>query len=152
MRIVRANCDRARRWASLRLDAELSELESRLLDAHLERCAECREYEFTVASLTHELRAAALVQLDLPITLPRRGRISHRGLRSAAAAAASVAAVTLAAIFALTGTTGPSARIPASFPALRDSEARDVRELRRAEMKPLPVKPVATHVQNVRST
>jgi predicted anti-sigma-YlaC factor YlaD len=35
-------CARARFWASLRVDGELSELEGALLDAHLARCAECR--------------------------------------------------------------------------------------------------------------
>lgn len=35
-------CSRARFWASLRVDGELSELEGALLDAHLQRCADCR--------------------------------------------------------------------------------------------------------------
>ena len=37
-------CERAREWASLRLDGELSELERALLDAHTRNCAACAEY------------------------------------------------------------------------------------------------------------
>lgn len=155
MTIVRANCERARCWASLRLDGELSELEERLLEAHLERCAECRAFDLAATGLTRELRAAPLVVLDPPIALPQRARLHVRGLRAAVAAAASVAAVGLASILAFSGS-GPGVRTPSFLPlphdasAWSDTEARDLRELRRAEMKPLPVRPVATHVENAR--
>src|SRR3954452_9437902 len=45
-------CARARFWASLRVDGELSELEGALLDAHLARCAECREVAAGFAGAT----------------------------------------------------------------------------------------------------
>lgn len=54
-------CARARFWASLRVDGELSELEGALLDAHLGRCADCREYAAGVAGATEMLRTAPLV-------------------------------------------------------------------------------------------
>ena len=41
LRLQPRNCDRARAWVSLRLDDEISELEERLLEAHLGRCAAC---------------------------------------------------------------------------------------------------------------
>src|SRR6266545_1950837 len=54
------SCDRARLWVSLALDDELSDFEDRLLDAHLERCPECREYESGVRAA-----AAALVAVGV---------------------------------------------------------------------------------------
>ena len=35
-------CERAREWASLRLDGELSQFESAMLESHLARCAACQ--------------------------------------------------------------------------------------------------------------
>ena len=48
-------CARARFWASLRVDGELSELEGALLDAHLGRCADCSAY---AAGVTGDDRGA----------------------------------------------------------------------------------------------
>ena len=69
-------CERARFWASLRLDGELSELEGALLDAHLARCAGCRVVADGFGSSTTALRSASLerpspVAFDLART-PRR--------------------------------------------------------------------------------
>jgi predicted anti-sigma-YlaC factor YlaD len=51
------SCERARAWASLRADGELSELEAALLDAHLDRCDGCRSFargaEAVAAALRH---------------------------------------------------------------------------------------------------
>src|SRR4051812_21874780 len=69
-------CARARFWASLRIDGELSELEGALLDAHLARCADCSTLVEGFSSSTAVLRSArverlAPVALDLPRS-PRR--------------------------------------------------------------------------------
>src|SRR3982751_4736160 len=69
-------CARARFWASLREDGELSELEGALLDAHLSGCAACREVAAGFAVVTESLRAAPLAQPS-PVALhvrraPRR--------------------------------------------------------------------------------
>ena len=37
-------CDRARAWAALAPDGELSELERKLLDAHVVRCGACSRF------------------------------------------------------------------------------------------------------------
>jgi predicted anti-sigma-YlaC factor YlaD len=58
-------CERARFWASLRLDGELSELEGALLDAHLARCAGCRVVADGFDASTSALRAAPLVRPEL---------------------------------------------------------------------------------------
>jgi predicted anti-sigma-YlaC factor YlaD len=69
-------CERARLWASLRLDGELSELEGALLEAHLARCDGCRSVADGFGASTTALRSAPLerpapVALDLPRS-PRR--------------------------------------------------------------------------------
>jgi anti-sigma factor RsiW len=69
-------CERARFWASLRIDGELSELEGALLDAHLARCAGCHRIAAGFRASTTALRAAPLervapVAVDLPRS-PRR--------------------------------------------------------------------------------
>ncbi len=69
-------CERARFWASLRLDGELSELEEALLETHLARCAACREVAggfeaSTVALRSAQLEPSAPVAVDGPRS-PRR--------------------------------------------------------------------------------
>ena len=51
-------CERAREWASLGLDGELSELERVLLDAHTRRCAAAPRTSRTSATITDAIRAA----------------------------------------------------------------------------------------------
>jgi Putative zinc-finger len=87
-------CDQARSLVSLRLDDELSELESALLEAHLAGCDACREFADDTESATRELRAAPLERLAHPIWLPTpRRRAYLRGLQTAAAGAVAAAAV-----------------------------------------------------------
>jgi predicted anti-sigma-YlaC factor YlaD len=70
-------CQRARFWASLRLDGELSELEGALLDAHLARCDACHAVAEGFGASTTALRAApaeqiAPIALELPRSSPRK--------------------------------------------------------------------------------
>jgi hypothetical protein len=86
-------CERARAWASLRADGELSELESALLDGHLGRCADCRSFADGAVGLAAALRGAGLVR-PAPLALrgPHRSRAAAvvRTLQVAAAAAVVV--------------------------------------------------------------
>jgi|SRR6266516_4312939 len=68
-------CARARFWASLRLDGELSELEGALLDAHLARCDDCATFAGGSEAATMALRAAPL-ELTAPVhvSIPRPGK------------------------------------------------------------------------------
>lgn len=89
-------CDRARRWASLRVDGELSELEGALLDAHLAGCDDCATFSNDADEIAIALRTAPLewpepVVLDLPRRLVRHRR-SVRLVQSAAAATLVIAA------------------------------------------------------------
>lgn len=58
MGVSRQPCERARQWASLRADGELSELESALLDAHLACCDACRSFARGAALVAAALRAS----------------------------------------------------------------------------------------------
>jgi predicted anti-sigma-YlaC factor YlaD len=86
-------CERAREWASLRLDGELSELERALLDAHTRNCAACAEYVADVGALTVAIRSAELERLPRPIVLPLRRSYAWatRALQAGAATAAVLA-------------------------------------------------------------
>jgi predicted anti-sigma-YlaC factor YlaD len=90
---LQRGCARAREWVSLRIDAELSELERLLLRRHLSRCESCRELAEAVAVATeivrttpHELPSRALEPAQPRIA--QRRRVLHR-----LAAAAAVVAV-----------------------------------------------------------
>lgn len=94
-----ADCERARQWASIELDGELSTFERVLLRAHLAHCPPCRAFREQTGRLTHALRAAPLEQLEQPIQI---GRMRRRfRLRVAPAAAAmAVAFVGLGSVLA----------------------------------------------------
>ncbi len=121
-------CERARAWASLRPDRELSELESALLDAHLARCAGCRTFAQDTESVAGALRAARLERpAQLALLLPHR-RTSLRVFRSAAAALAVVGVAFAAAV------TAPSGHLSAVKPVamVASADSPDIlRQLRR---------------------
>ncbi len=98
MRSTSASCARAREWVSRRLDAELSQFEDALLDAHLASCADCSVYEADVTAITRELREAPREPLERPITLPSYRRLAPRFVQVSAAALA-LAAVGLGSVF-----------------------------------------------------
>jgi hypothetical protein len=86
---------------SLRLDAELSQLEIRMLEAHLERCADCRAFEAEVAEFTAELRAAPLEPIAQPVVIPGRRRFSVIGAQVGVAAVMALAVAGVAGRMAL---------------------------------------------------
>jgi predicted anti-sigma-YlaC factor YlaD len=82
-------CDRARAWAALVPDGELSELEHKLLDAHLARCHACDTFAVDVASVADALRREPLQTLSHPLTISSwRRRSTFTRLRTVGAAAA----------------------------------------------------------------
>ncbi|CAN5785098.1 hypothetical protein BH18ACT13_BH18ACT13_12120 [soil metagenome] len=80
-----------REQVSLRLDDELSQLELRMVAAHLERCADCHAFEASMRELTEKLRAAPLESPRLPIVVRRVRRVSLSTAQLSAAAALAVA-------------------------------------------------------------
>ena len=103
-------CERARQWASLRLDGELSELEDALLEQHLEGCASCSAFAVRLAATTEAVRAVPLERPE--ISYPRFERPVIRlpvGRR--------VAIVAVAAAAALGAFVGSSLQTPSPAPA-----------------------------------
>jgi predicted anti-sigma-YlaC factor YlaD len=125
-------CARARLWASLRLDGELSELESALLDTHLARCEACREVAAGFATSTAALRAQHLVApKPVFVDMPRSGR---RPLVAVAAAAVVVLAA-LAGGLLNGGTARQAATPPHAVAVVASVETADqIRRLRRTTL------------------
>jgi ferric-dicitrate binding protein FerR (iron transport regulator) len=87
-------CERARQWASLRVDGELSELEVGLLERHLESCASCRAFAAGVAATTELVRATPPEKPEIAYSPPRPRVIRLPvGRRTAIAAIAAAAAL-----------------------------------------------------------
>ena len=119
MRFVPAKtqrCERAREWLSLRLDGELSELAQKMLEAHLARCAQCREYEAEVVTMTRLIRATPLERPEHDFALPRGSRfgLSARRLAAVASGAAVVG-------LGVAGALMPSSGLFSATPSVRVS-------------------------------
>jgi predicted anti-sigma-YlaC factor YlaD len=89
---MHAACDRARQWATADLDGELSRFERALLEAHVDACPSCHEFQTAIGSATDVLRATPLERLEEPIQV-RRIRSRPRIRLASAAAAMAIAAV-----------------------------------------------------------
>jgi hypothetical protein len=107
-------CERARTWAALAPDGELSELERHLLDAHLVRCAACSRFSLEVASIALELRHATPELLPHPVSIPmwRRRQRYARVRTVGAAAAVAVMALGIASRAPLTTPEHQQAKLP----------------------------------------
>jgi len=92
------------------VDDELSELEGALLDAHLSRCADCREFALGADASTAAIRAASYVR-HAPVVLdtPR----SPRRYVAGGGIAALVAAAAIAGVL-VRGTGSPSSTTPST--------------------------------------
>jgi anti-sigma factor RsiW len=125
-------CLRAREWASLRLDGELSQLESAMLESHLSRCAACHEVVVQTDAFTTALRTSPLEALRRPIAIPRAAAM--RAARVTAAAAVMLVAAGLGSVFA---TSMPSSATDHAAPrlALVDSDDRLLRDMRRDQLR-----------------
>jgi predicted anti-sigma-YlaC factor YlaD len=86
-------CQRVRAQVSLRLDDELSQLERRMVDTHLGRCATCRDYAADLTMFTYEVRSAPLEELQRPVVVERRRRQAFARLQSGVAAAVAIVAI-----------------------------------------------------------
>jgi hypothetical protein len=92
------DCERSRASISAGLDGELSEFESLQLQAHLERCQACSEFEASARVTSTALRMAPMEALSRPLVLPSR-RKRALGLRVPSAAAAAVLMVFFGGVF-----------------------------------------------------
>jgi Putative zinc-finger len=125
-------CSRARFWASLRIDGELSELESALLDAHLARCLDCCAVVAGFEDSTRGLRAAPLAK-PAPIAIPHGGT-SRRVLATMfVAAVVAVAAIAGGLVHHESSTTTTPARQTVAVVASVDTPDQ-LRRLRRTTL------------------
>lgn len=126
------NCDRARAWASLRLDGEISELEDALLVAHLRGCAACSEYEETIRGAVLTLRAQPLERIEHQVVVAGRRRIPIRPVAAARVAAVVAAVVGVSAVLGTQAANGPTTPSSPSSPqvAVDDNDLQQLRALR----------------------
>jgi predicted anti-sigma-YlaC factor YlaD len=104
-------CARVREQVSLDLDSELSQLEQRMLGAHLERCGACATYADEVRDLTERIRSAPLHTPRRPVIVRRTRHLSTARLQVGIAAAFALAALGLGTQLAASSTRdGTSAR------------------------------------------
>ena len=105
-----SSCQRVREQVSLLLDDELSQLERRMLGAHLRRCADCSAYADEVTTFTDQIRYAPMETLTRQIVVQRRRRIpAAMRLQAGVAAALAFAALGLGSQLA----SGPSSELSA---------------------------------------
>jgi hypothetical protein len=127
-------CARARFWVSLRVDDELSELEGALLDAHLGRCAGCRDFALGADASTAAIRAASYVgHSPVVLSLPRSPRrfVAGAGI-AAVVAAAAVAGVLVRGAVAPHSTGATAGRAVAVIASLDTPD--QLRRLRRTTL------------------
>jgi hypothetical protein len=125
-------CARARFWASLRIDGELSELEGALLDAHLARCLDCSAVAEGFAGTTESLRAAPLERVA-PVAIA----VSHapRRLLVAAGIAAVIAAGAIAGGLVRGQVSAGTSTAPHAVAVVAGFETADqIRRLRRTTL------------------
>src|SRR5690242_6135129 len=128
----RHRCERAREWASLHVDGELSEFEARLLDRHLARCSDCAPFAADVAGYASLLRETPLAPFRASLSLPRR-RLALRPLPLAAAALFAAVAVAVASL-ELATRTQPSLQGPRVVPPSTPDDVVGVSIARRAKL------------------
>lgn len=133
--VAGTECARARAFASLWLDGELSELEQALLDVHLPECAACRAFRLDVGRSTVTLREAPLEAYPRSIVVPRRGGVRRHAVRVSAYSAAVVAVVFVAATGVLVQSSDPGPGTPSAVAAPRPvSEDVEESHARRASL------------------
>jgi len=126
-------CDRARAWAALAPDSELSELERKLLGSHLDRCDSCADFAVRVAAVAAELRAASLQPLPRPVSVPVWRRRPVYARVSAIGAAAAVAVMALGVSARAPLSTGERDRLPRVTNFANHAEREVALIIRRAE-------------------
>jgi predicted anti-sigma-YlaC factor YlaD len=131
MRTTAKRCDRAREYASLRLDGELSDFESALLDSHIEHCPSCRAFAEDLVGVTERLRTSPLERPLIVLTLPQRRFAALRRMQVSAAAAAVVSVVGIGALFGMLHSNASTPGHVAKLGSMAQ-EKREFRDLRRA--------------------
>lgn len=138
-------CERARTWAALAPDGELSMLELRLLQAHVERCPSCARVAADIEAISAAIRSAPLEPPPTQIALPVLRRRSVLRRVPAVRTAGRLAAVAAVGLFAVVVGSLSSDRIVESSPVrpividansleAADAEPTELRVYRRAAL------------------
>jgi predicted anti-sigma-YlaC factor YlaD len=131
-------CEHTRRWISLALDGETSELEAAAVRRHVGRCADCARLAVELGGLTERLRATPLDEPRRPLTVPAgRTRTFRRPVQRRVALAAAFA-VSVASAVAVISVPSPSTLLVQSS-ALRFTNANE--EIEFAQSKNLTLEP-----------
>jgi len=123
-------CTRVREQVSLELDGEVSQLEQRMLETHLDRCPRCAAYAADVRDFTERMRSAPHAFIQRPVVVRRRRRGSLTAIRVQAGVAAAFALAALGLGTQLAATPEPANSL-ARFegqPTLSPPRAVDERE------------------------
>jgi ferric-dicitrate binding protein FerR (iron transport regulator) len=112
--VLDAECERARSWASLGLDAELSQIEQLKLRAHVGRCAACAAFAQDLERVVEELRRAPLEQSTTVVMPVVRRSATRRGLQLGAAAAAVAIAASLGSLAGSLSSREPASTVATS--------------------------------------
>lgn len=142
--VLAVRCERARQWASLRLDGEVSALEGQLLERHLATCEGCRSFEAGIRSATMLVREASPEVPTRRFEQPRRplvpGRLVHRGTALVAAAALALGALVGSL---LERPSVPAPELEAPQVSLLSRDVKQLQELPRESPEvPVPVRSI----------
>jgi hypothetical protein len=141
MNMLDSACERARCFACLRPDGELTDIQEKFLAFHLEDCRTCREFAEAVAVTTTTIRATPpLAAPDVRVVRPARRRLSARAL-PAAAAVAVAATAGLAGLAGVQPQQSDRGGPPAPRPGYLDSAPNELAEfasLRRVPPREYP--------------
>lgn len=131
-------CERARHWASLRLDGELSALEARLLERHVAGCEACRAFDAGIVDTATRLR-------ETPVEAPSRRFVPPRVRGVSLPLGKRRAALVVAAALALGAVTGSLLQRPAGEPervapqfSFLSRDVKQLQQLPRATTKTTP--------------
>jgi predicted anti-sigma-YlaC factor YlaD len=123
MNMLDSACERARCFACLRPDGELTDIQEKFLIFHLEDCRSCREFAEGVAVTTTTIRATPpLAAPEVRVVRRSRRRLSARALPAAAAVAVAVTAG-LAGLAGVQPQQSDGGGTPAPRPGYLDSAA-----------------------------
>lgn len=136
--ILPADCARACQQVSMRLDSELSELETAQLETHLAACSDCRAFGQAIASVTHAIRRAPTEYSTVSIGLPRRRSRVDALLAGSMRAGSAVAAMAVVAVAGLMVLDRPPSSVAGAdlrtTRALLDLHERDLQQLDQAAL------------------
>jgi anti-sigma factor RsiW len=139
------DCGRARRWAALAPDGELSMLELRLLQVHLQRCPACARVATDIEAISDAIRSAPLEAPSAQVALPVLRRATLLNRTPSVRSVGRLAAVAVGGLLAFTVGSWTSDETVATLPvrpividntdfAAVNAEPAELRAFRRAEL------------------